>query len=82
MQVKRDARRNMRAVKDGCVIVSLTRIMRKEYVHGGKERLMNSILRPTLIYGYTWIWNRTQQSKVSCENELCESRMWHDKMGG
>ena len=42
-----DERRNKRAVKDRCVIGSLVKIMRREYIHGDEERVRNSIL-PTL----------------------------------
>ncbi len=44
-------------------------------VHG-KRGVRSSILLPLLTYGSeTWIWKRTQHSRVFCRSELFERSM-------
>ena len=79
----RDGRRNKRegCERQVCHRVTCKDYERKECIHGGKERVRNSIILPTLTYGSeTWTWNTAVKS-ACCGNELSEKSMSHDNMG-
>ncbi len=70
-------------MKGRSIIGALARVMKERSVSMEVKRgLRNSILLLTLTYeSEMWTWNRSQQSRVCCGNELPERGMCCDEMG-